>query len=250
MDLERMVVIDVGNSGAKIGAVKGEEVAGPMRLPRADGRAVRDVAGRMLQGKEAVIAVMGSHPDKIEGLAWEVRKLHLGQVVVLDPKHKGLPATALPRPDRAGIDRRLQVLAASHLAGGEAAVVSCGTAITVDLGDADGGLLGGAILPGLGLGAHALATGTARLPEVPLEGLVQMPAVDTEEAIRTGLRLGAAGAVERLLTEAGVPADQTLHLTGQDAAWLEPHLERTCHRIPGLGFLGAALAIRAAPPKG
>ena len=176
MDLERMVVIDVGNSGAKIGAVKGEDVAGPMRLPKADGRSVRDVASRMLQGQQAVLGLMGSQPEKVESLAWEVRKLNLGTVVVLDPKHKGIPPAPLPRPERAGVDRRLQVLAAAHLAGGAAAVVSCGTAITVDLGDAAGALLGGAILPGLGLGARALATGTAKLPEVALEGNVGMPA--------------------------------------------------------------------------
>ena len=77
--LDLVVVIDVGNSGAKIGAVRGDDVAGPMRLPRADARAVRDLAAPMLKGKQAVIAVCGSDPSKIEGLAWAV----IGQQVNL-----------------------------------------------------------------------------------------------------------------------------------------------------------------------
>ena len=68
MDLDLIIVVDVGNSGAKLGAVKGDDVAGPMRLPRPDARAVRDVAAPMLQGKEAVIALTGSDPKKIDKL--------------------------------------------------------------------------------------------------------------------------------------------------------------------------------------
>ncbi|MDJ0973618.1 MAG: type III pantothenate kinase [Planctomycetota bacterium] len=243
-----VVVIDVGNSGAKLGAVRGEDIAGPMRLPRADARAVRDLAGPMLKGKQAVIAVCGSDPGKVEGLAWEVTRLRLGKTVAVKHDHQGIPAPDVERPEQAGVDRRVQVFGAVHHAGEAAAVVSCGTAITVDVGNADGALIGGAILPGLGLGARALASGTARLPEVELAGDVSMPAKHTEEAIRAGLRLGAAGAVERLLEEAGVEEGTPVYVTGQDAAHLAPHLRRPVRTVPGLGLLGVALAIRAHPP--
>jgi len=249
MDLTRIVVIDVGNSAAKIGAAKGEDVAGPVRLPRADGRAVRDVATRMLGGQQAVIAITGSDPDKAQGLAWEVKKLRLGTVVVVDPSHKGVPAAQVDQPGRAGMDRRVQALAAAHLAQGPAAVVSCGTAITVDVVAEGGALLGGAILPGLGLGARALAQGTAKLPEVALAGEVQMPGKDTEKAIRAGLILGAAGAVDRLLAEADLNEATPVFLTGQDAPHLVEPLTRSARVAPGLGILGAALAVRAHPPR-
>ena len=245
-DLDVVLVIDVGNSGAKIGAVRGDDVAGPVRLPRIDGRAVRDIAGPMLKGKDAVIAIAGSDPNRIESLAWEVQKLRLGTLVKVGPDHKGIPAPDVDEPARAGVDRRVQVLAATHLAGEATAVVSCGTALTVDIGDADGALVGGAIAPGLGLGAKALAEGTARLPLVDLAGDATMPARDTEPAIRAGLLLGAAGAVERLLSAGGVADDTPLYLTGADAPHLEPHLGRSVRVHPGLGILGVALAVRAA----
>jgi type III pantothenate kinase len=242
-------VIDVGNSGAKVGAVRGQDVAGPVRLPRVDGRAVRDFAGPMLKGKDAVIAIAGSDPERVQGLLWDVSKLRLGTCVAVGGDHPGLPAPAVQEPERAGVDRRVQVLAAVHLAGEAAAVVSCGTALTVDVGDAGGALLGGAILPGLGMGAQALAAGTARLPRVDLAGPVAMPARETEQAIRAGLLIGGAGAVERLLERAGVAERMPVYVTGQDAAHLVPHLRRPVRPHPGLGILGVALAVRAHPPR-
>jgi type III pantothenate kinase len=248
LDLDLIVVVDVGNSGAKLGAVKGENVAGPMRLPRADARAVREVAAPMLQGREAVIALTGSDPKTIDGLAWELEKLRLGTLVKVGPKFRGLPEARVDHPAQVGVDRRVQVLGAATLCGGPVVVVSCGTAITVDVADEDGVLLGGAILPGLGLGAHALAQGTARLPEVELDGPVGMPARDTETAIRTGLRLGAAGAIDRLLAEADPEETRAVLLTGQDAKHVEGLLARPARVTAGLGILGAALAVRAHPP--
>lgn len=247
--LDLVLVIDVGNSGAKVGAVRGEDVAGPVRLPRVDGRAVRDFAGPMLKGREAVIAIAGSDPGKVDGLAWEVRKLRLGTVVAVGPEHAGIPAPTVRNPAQAGVDRRVQILAATHLAGEAAAVISCGTALTVDAGNDEGALTGGAILPGLGLGARSLAEGTARLPLVELKGPAGMPATDTETAIRTGLLIGAAGACERLLSDAGLSGDTPVYLTGQDAPHLEPHLSRSTRVHPGLGILGVALAVRAEPPR-
>ncbi len=247
--LDLILVLDVGNSGAKLGAVRGEQVAGPVRLPRPDGRAVAELARPMLQGRRAVIAVTGSDPKRIEGLIWEVRKLRLGTLVSVGADHRGIPPAAVETPMKVGVDRRLQVLAAATLAGSRpVAVISAGSALTVDLGDAGGALLGGAIAPGLGMGASALASGTAMLPQIDLAGPATMPGRSTEVAIRCGLLIGAAGAVERLLEAASVDASSPVYLTGQDAPHLAPHLRRELRAHPGLGLLGAAIAVRRAPP--
>ena len=101
---------------------------------------------------------------------------------------------------------------------------------------------------GLSMGARALASGTAKLPVVELAGETGMPGKSTETAIRSGLLLGAAGAVTRLLADAGVGPQVPLYLTGQDAPHLAPHLDRPTRPQPGLGILGVALAVRSAPP--
>jgi type III pantothenate kinase len=243
-------VIDVGNSGAKMGAVRGEDVAGPVRLPRIDSQAVREFAGPMLKGRapgeRVTIAVSGSDPGKARDLAWEIGKLKLGDAVAIDADYRGLPRAKVLQPERAGIDRRVQALGAATLAQGPAIAVSCGTAITVDRADAEGALLGGAILPGLALGMKALATGTSHLPVVDLRGNVEVPGRDTTEALRAGLLVGGAGAIERLVRDASKGEALPVFLTGQDAALLSPHLQ-VAHRVhPGLGIYGVAVAVRRA----
>jgi pantothenate kinase type III len=241
-----VLVIDVGNSGAKMGAVRGEDVAGPVRLPRVDSQAVREFATPMLQGRKATIAVSGSDPGKVKDLAWEIGRLKLGDAVPIVSEFRGLPRAKVLQPERAGIDRRVQALAAATLAQGAAIAVSCGTAITVDVADAEGALLGGAILPGIGLGMKALAAGTAHLPVVELKGNVEVPGRDTTAALRAGLLVGAAGAVERLVRDASQGAAMPVFLTGQDAPLLAPHLQIPYRAHPGLGIYGVAVAVRRA----
>jgi len=237
------VVLDVGNSGVKLGAVKGGDVSGPRRLPKADGRSVREFATPLLAGTKGAFVIYGSDPGQVKDLAWEIGKLRLGEVTIVGPDHAGLPPARVHHPERAGVDRRVQVLGAAALAAGPAVVVSCGTALTVDMAEADGALVGGAILPGLTLGMRALAAATARLPVVDLKGAVEVPAKDTETAIRTGVVLGAAGAVEHLVRRFG-REDAVVFLTGNDAPLLAPRLEISHRTHPGLGLYGAAIAAR------
>jgi pantothenate kinase type III len=238
------IVIDVGNSGAKLGAVRGEDVTLPRRLPAVDGRSVRTLAEPLLAPGESVrFVVYGSDPGKAKDLAWEIERLRLGPATVLGADSKGVPPPLVDHPERAGMDRRIQALGAAALAGGPSAVVSCGTALTVDVASAEGALAGGAILPGLTLGMRALAAATARLPVVDLTGEICFPARNTETAIRTGVVLGAARAVEGLLDELA-EAPSAIWLTGQDAPLLAPHLLRPVREHPGLGLFGAAEAAR------
>jgi type III pantothenate kinase len=246
--VDLVLVIDVGNSGAKLGVVKGEDVAGPVRLPSADGKAIRDFARPLVKDAKPVTAVCGSDLTRVKDLAWELGKFGFKDAVVVGHDHRGLPKARVAQPANAGMDRRVQALAASVLAAGPAVVVSAGTALTVDAAAADGALLGGSIGVGLGLGAKALTIGSDKLPLIDLQGAVTLPAPDTETAIRAGLVLGAAGAVERLIEGLRPAPGCTVFLTGADAAVLSPHL-RIPHRMHGgLAILGVALAVRRAPP--
>lgn len=246
MDL--VLVIDVGNSGAKLGVVKGEDVAGPVRLPACDGKSIRDFARPLVKDAKPLTAVCGSDLTKVKDLAWELGKFGFKDAVVVGHDHRGLPRARVAQPANAGMDRRVQALAASVLAAGPAVVVSAGTALTVDAAAADGALLGGTIGVGLGLAARALTIGAEKLPLVDLEGAVPVPAPDTETAIRAGVVLGAAGAVERLVEAMRPTPGCPVFLTGADALVLSPHL-RIAHRTHrGLSLLGVALAVRRAPP--
>lgn len=246
--IDAVLVVDVGNSGAKIGLVRGEDVAGPVRLPRTDAQAVREYAKPLVRDLKPVAAVCGSDLAKAKDLAWELSKVGFPGAVVVAHDHPGLPKAKAKQPVSAGMDRRVQVLAAVTLSASPAIVVSAGTALTVDLGAADGSLLGGTIGVGLSLAAKALTVGAEKLPLVDLAGEVPVPAPDTETAIRAGVVVGAAGAVERLVAAMRPDPMTPVWLTGADAPHLSPHL-RFPHRIHGgLGLLGIAVAVRRAPP--
>jgi type III pantothenate kinase len=68
-----------------------------------------------------------------------------------------------------GADRVANAIAAAEFYRLPAAVIDCGTAITLEVIDKEYRFVGGAIAPGRKLLRQALANGTAQLPEIPLK---------------------------------------------------------------------------------
>lgn len=86
-----------------------------------------------------------------------------------------------------GVDRALGVWQAGETWGWPILVIDAGTALTFTGADANRRLVGGAILPGLGLQVRSLAQFTAALPLVELTNhLPNRWAVNTPEAIQSG----------------------------------------------------------------
>lgn len=112
----------------------------------------------------------------------------------------------VPFPERVGIDRLLAATAANRLRTDDRpiVVVDHGTAMTVDLVDATGAFVGGAILPGIAMGAHALAEGTDALPLVSSAKTSEVPppiGTETESAIQSGLYWAAVGAIRSIVEQ-------------------------------------------------
>ena len=100
-----------------------------------------------------------------------------------------------------GPDRIVNAVAARRLYEGSLIVVDFGTATTFCVVTEKGEYKGGAIMPGLSLMGSSLASGTAKLPEVDLLGPFDALGRDTEQNILSGVVLGTAGAVERIVAE-------------------------------------------------
>ncbi|MBW4625830.1 MAG: pantothenate kinase [Brasilonema octagenarum HA4186-MV1] len=87
-----------------------------------------------------------------------------------------------------GIDRALALLGAGQNWGFPILVIDAGTALTFTGADANQHLVGGAILPGLGLQLATLAGKTGQLPTVELpQQLPHRYALNTKEAIQSGV---------------------------------------------------------------
>jgi type III pantothenate kinase len=146
-------------------------------------------------------------------------------------------------PTRLGNDRWLAMLAARHLCTGPVAVIDCGTAMTIDLVNAQGQHQGGWILPGLGLQRQALLGNTAiRQPASTKTTLA--PGVDTASCIANGILLGTLGALHLVARQLeGHPEWQAMNwvLTGGEAGIIAPFLPWPSRLLPELLLDGLAL---------
>jgi type III pantothenate kinase len=158
-------------------------------------------------------------------------------------------------PTLIGVDRVMAAIAANRLRheGRPAIVIDVGTAITVDLVAADGGLEGGAILPGPTLAARALAEKTDRLPDIQFGDLDESPDAvgrSTEPAIRAGVFWGAVGAIRELIARQRDRLTETpqVFFTGGAApsiARLIGGPDLSVRYIPHLTLAGIAIAADA-----
>lgn len=196
-----ILAVDIGNSAAKVAIVDGSAVLESGRLDTTvatgddllDG--LRVLAGAHAKPPRGIVAV-SVVPRWTERLERAADQLEL-PLTVIAASHVPI-STALVRPDQTGPDRLLAAWAAAARLGTPVIVVDLGTATTVDAVDGDGFFVGGAILPGLGLAARALADGTARLPRVEIELPADAIGGDTVSALRSGIVIGHIGAVREL----------------------------------------------------
>lgn len=102
-------------------------------------------------------------------------------------------------PNAVGADRIVDAVAAYHRYGGPLCIVDFGTATTFEAITAEGEYLGGAIAPGIGIAAEALAQRAAQLPKVDV---VRPPSVigrNTVHSMQSGLLFGYVGLVEGMV---------------------------------------------------
>jgi type III pantothenate kinase len=108
-------------------------------------------------------------------------------------------AVHVDQPSQVGADRLVNAFAGSRLYGKPVIVVDLGTATTFDVVDQHGAFVGGAIAPGIDLGAEALASRTALLPRVDLRLPAHAIGTNTVTAMQSGIVIGYIGLVRELV---------------------------------------------------
>lgn len=254
MKTPSLIVVDAGNTNTKIGVFDAAPpVAG--ELPRCILVNVVDAGSEILTsdlrtrvGETASGIIAGSNPEGVERIRsgwpadWSAPR-------VIEQRAELPIEIDVDFPEKVGIDRLLAAVGANQLSepGQPAIVIDSGTATTVDFVNADGVFGGGAILPGLELGARALHEYTARLPRIAVSNDIEPPPAigrNTEAAITAGLYWGQVGAVQELMRRMMHVADHRhplLLLTGGAAPLLHPHLPSIVRHEPHLVLQGLAL---------
>jgi type III pantothenate kinase len=170
-------------------------------------------------GQEGKVAACSVNPEGLAALEAAADEA-IGQSVLVVGRDLPLPIeTNLPQPGGIGTDRLCAAVAAYDQLGVACIIADFGSAITIDCVNDQGVFQGGAILPGLQMGARALASQTAQLPEVKLVDPDWVYGQDTPQAIIGGLVRGARGSLRELVevyaTEMG--SWPLVILTGGDA---------------------------------
>lgn len=149
-----------------------------------------------------------------------------------------------------GVDRWLAMLAANHMGGSDnKLVVSCGTAVTIDLLSYAGRHRGGYIVPGVGLMKQSLHTNTAQLPLVADAGTAIDPGNNTVDCINNGALAMVTAMINARQADAFCLAEDKEHkecvvyLTGGDAALIRPFVRGVCLERSELVMDGLALAF-------
>jgi type III pantothenate kinase len=229
-----LIAADVGNSSLKVGLFDGPEPTSVLRLPWTGiGEAGPPEAVLPGAAPDTPLCAVSVNEGGLRALrAWAGRPVAvLGEDLPLRVRNR------YRDPAEVGRDRLVNAAAAHDLVGGAAVVADLGSAVTVDAVSGEGTFLGGAIAPGLPALRAGLRASAPALPEAdgeePPRGLPR----STAEALRAGVLLGLAGAVERLaaaMADAMEGRDPPLVLTGGDAERIaallagpvvvEPHL--------------------------
>jgi len=152
---------------------------------------------------------------------------------------------AYEKPHKLGIDRWLSLWAVHTHFPGQNCIIDCGTAITVDVLDAEGRHQGGLINPGLRLMRHSLAAETSQLGLSKVAARLDFASA-TEHAIAAGSLYAAVGMIEAVMRR--LPSTYRLILCGGDAASIAEHLSIAYRIEPLLVFQGLSLFCRDEPP--
>lgn len=243
-----IIVVDIGNSTTKVATWQGGALKTVLSCDTREEGAFAEVYKAhwdAVPGKRPAATVVGSVvPEALSRIRDCIGELQnrealvVGETVPLPIDVSVVDAKAI------GVDRVCEAAAAYERLQTGCTIVSFGTAVTIDLVDDEGTLLGGAILPGIELQMRALHEFTAALPEAT-PSFPELPyGRDTIEAIQTGVCRGLAGAVRTIVEGYATHLNRWSQVvaTGGGAAFMTPHCDFIDTWTADLALRGIALA--------
>ena len=242
------LIIDLGNSRLKWARL-GQQSDGSKGAIEHGGR-LSETTLKQLGGDgpapQAVVCAAVASQDLIDSLTdfcarvWGIDV----EYVLSSDRFLGL-VNSYQQPERLGVDRWLAMLAARRIIDGWFCLIDAGTAITVDLVDAQGQHHGGWIMPGENLMHRSLIEHTGRIKTEP--ALVDAAwGVSTADAVALGTQAAVAGLVaeaQRKVMDFATERPQFV-VTGGCGSRIIEYLNGPVMLVPDLVLDGLALWVR------
>jgi type III pantothenate kinase len=204
-----LLAIDVGNTNSKFAVFDGDKLVSQFRLRTEPKRTADEYAAWLTQ----LMQLQGFDPGSIKGailasvvpaVNLHLRRLcetyfHTKLLIVGEPDVDLGIKVLIDRPQDAGADRLVGVIAAFKRHGGPLISIDFGSATTFDLIDKDGNFIGGVLAPGVELTIESFYLMTARLPRIRVEKPAKVIGKATIPAMQSGIFWGYVGLIESLI---------------------------------------------------
>ena len=255
-----LLAIDIGNSTVSYGCFSKSDLRASWRIPTALMKTGSE-NGAMLMGQlqkyglapnqihgVALCSVVPQLTSRIEHLAIDV--FRISPLVATTDLDAGL-MLRYADPRELGVDRFVAAARAYALYRSDVVVVDFGTATTFSVVDDQGTYLGGAIAPGVGISADALADKTAQLPRVDLSVPPSALGRNTISGIQSGVVFGQVALVEGMLDRFGRELGKSPKVvgTGGFATLIAPLSDRIHEVRPHLTLEGLTWLYQRLRPE-
>ena len=249
MTKQNTLLVDIGNSSVKWGQIEGGSTKSVSAMsqqyyPENVSSSFFIECWKTLDKPENLIVSCVARHQVWQALEQACEQLWALQVKKISSEKKGFGlVNAYKQPSDLGSDRWCAMIAALHETTSDFIMVSCGSAITLDVVTSSGKHSGGYILPGLAMMKKSLASDTADV-KVTLEQIKPslLPANSTAGCVDSAINLAAVKLIEAVYQQQKKSAEsmQCL-LTGGDAAFIAELLSIKCVMMPDLVLRGLAI---------
>lgn len=240
-----LLAVDIGNTNAKFGFFSKSRLIDKFICPTADllGGTVNNDIFPHVPEKVVVCTVVPAAVVPLQKLLDARYSLSAHFISWTDDLRIEM---VYDSPATLGVDRLVNVFAASRMFDLPCVVCSFGTATTFDVIDERKRYLGGAIAPGAAISARSLNAYTASLPLIEVSGPAPIIGTNTEGSVRAGVFWGQVstteGIVARLKKEIG--GEAKVVATGGFAPMIAAHTDVLDHVEPDLTLKGIELISR------
>ncbi len=231
-----ILTIDVGNTHTILGLYSGEELIFTARIAT-DRQKTRDEYAVTIRD---VLSLSEKCAGKIEGaiissvvpqvsslLEGAIKRLFECRVFIVGPGVKTGLNIKIDNPAQLGADLVCVSVAALSKYPLPSIVLDLGTATTISALTKSGEMIGGSILTGVNTALNALSQGTAQLPQISLDGAVDVIGSNTIDCMRSGAVIGNACMIDGMIRRYRkiLGEDTTVIATGGLSKVIVPHCE-------------------------
>jgi pantothenate kinase, type III len=235
-----ILALDIGNTNITIGVYDGKELLFVSRMATDRSRMedqyaielrdILDIYGVSLNDIEGSV-ISSVVPPITSYIVQAIKRLTKSDPICVGPHTKMDVKVKVDHPELSGADLIVGCVAAAGMFHGPTIILDMGTATTLVVLDEDKNMLGGCIVPGIGISMDALVQRTAKLPSISLETPAHVIGSNTVESMRSGIIIGTACMIDGMVERMEEELERKCHVvaTGGLSREIVKHCRRSIH---------------------